>query len=68
MLPSALYLLELVNVCTILKKLVKHSTCIHSILLEGVASQGEVHSRGSDLLECFETHLMIPIVNKGESL
>ena len=67
-LPSALYMLELLNACTIPKKLVKHSTCIHGIFLGGAASQGEVHSSGSGLHECLETELMSPIVNKGESL
>ena len=67
-LPSALYMLEHVNACTIPEKLVKHSTCIHGIFSGGVASQGKVHSRGSGLHECLETHLMSPIVNKGEKL
>ena len=41
---------------------------LHGMIWGGAASQGEVHSRGSDLHECFVTYLMSPIVNKGESL
>jgi hypothetical protein len=41
---------------------------LHGMIWVGAASQGEVHSRGSDLHECFVTHLMSPIVNKGEKL
>jgi hypothetical protein len=30
--------------------------------------RGRLIPRGSGLYECFETHLMSPIVNKGEKL
>ena len=51
-----------------LRSLSLHSTSTswHDLIV--AASHGEVHSRGSDLHECFVTHLMSPIVNKGEKL
>ena len=51
-----------------LRSLSLHSTSTSWHDLIGAASQGEVHSRGSNLHECFVTHLMSPIVNKGEKL
>ena len=58
-------MLELVNACTIPEKLVKHSTCIHSIFSGGVASQGEVHSRGNDLHECLWLTWWVPLSTRG---
>ena len=39
---------------------------LHSIFWGGAASQGEVHSRGSGLRECFETHTWwVPLSTRG---
>ena len=65
LLPSALYLLELVNACNIPEKIVKHFTCIHSIFSGGVASQGEVHSRGNDFHECLWLTWWVPLSTRG---
>ena len=65
LLASALYLLELVNACTTPKKLIRHSTRIHGILSGGAASQGEVHSRESDLHECLRLTWWVPLSKRG---
>jgi len=68
LLPSALYLLELVNARTIPEKLV-YALHLHFLAY----FQGELHLRGrfipggvTSMTAC-DSHLTSPIVNKGES-
>ena len=48
-----------------LRSLLSTPLAFHSIFWEGVASQGEVHTRGIDLHECLRLTWWVPLSTRG---